>query len=75
MTPNTDPAEDVFRTSADVRRRYGVSDMWIHRRLTDRSGFPQPLVINRRRFWKLADLVAWERTQAAGKPAASSVRR
>jgi hypothetical protein len=75
MTLNTDPAEDVFRTSAEVRRRYGVSDMWVHRRLTDGSGFPQPLVINRRRFWKLSDLLAWERAQAAGKSEASSARR
>jgi hypothetical protein len=75
MTPNTDPAEDIFRTSADARRRYGVSDMWIHRRLADGSGFPRPLVINRRRFWKLSDLIAWERTYAAVKSAASSARR
>jgi predicted DNA-binding transcriptional regulator AlpA len=66
MTPNPiDPAEDVFRTSAEVRHRYGVSDMWIHRRLNDDSGFPQPIVINRRRFWKLSDFLAWERDQAA----------
>jgi hypothetical protein len=51
--------------------------MWIHRRLTDGSGFPQPLVINRRRFWKLSELLAWERkhlaaasTPATTKPAA-----
>jgi len=27
--------------------------------------FPQPLVINKRRFWNAAELTAWERSQAA----------
>lgn len=40
--------------------------MWLHRRLNDDSGFPQPdLVVAGRRFWKLSSLVNWERCAAA----------
>ena len=48
-----------------MRDRYSASAMWLHRRLTDNSGFPQPdLVIAGRRFWKLSTLEAWERRKA-----------
>jgi predicted DNA-binding transcriptional regulator AlpA len=75
--PAVDPADNIFRNSAEVRRRYGVSDMWIFRRLNDDPDFPKPMIINRRRFWRLADLVAWERKRAAvsNKPAKRSARR
>jgi hypothetical protein len=59
-------AADSYLTSAQTRARYGnVSDMWLWRRLHDGSGFPQPLTINRRRYWRLFDLIAWERAAAA----------
>ena len=59
---------DRYLTGPQVRARYGdVSDMWIHRRLHDNTGFPPPdLIVNGRRFWRLSALVAWERTLAAG---------
>lgn len=59
-------AEDVFLASRQVRARYGdSSDMWLWRRLhDDDSGFPQPLKIHGRRFWKLSDLEIWERSLA-----------
>lgn len=62
------PDEDVFLGSKQVRQRYGgVSAMWIFRRERDpKSGFPTPLVIHRRKFWRLRDLIAWERKLAAG---------
>jgi predicted DNA-binding transcriptional regulator AlpA len=41
--------------------------MWIVRRLQD-SGFPQPIRFSdsktSRRFWRLADVEAWERERA-----------
>jgi predicted DNA-binding transcriptional regulator AlpA len=47
-----------------VRARYNVSDMSIWRWLNDdRLGFPKPLRIHNRRFWRLADLRAWEASQ------------
>jgi hypothetical protein len=64
-----DPDDERERllTAAQVKRRYGnASDMWLWRRLHDSSGFPQPLSICGRRFWKLSGLIAWERAQAMG---------
>ena len=48
-----------------ARARYGVSDMTIFRWLADpKLGFPQPIRINGRRYWRLADLQAFEARQA-----------
>jgi hypothetical protein len=61
-------ATDVYLTARQTRERYGrVSDMWIFRRLKDGSGFPKPHLIAARRFWKLSELVAWERARASAK--------
>ena len=54
-----------YLQARDVRQRYGVSDMtlwrWAH---DDRMGFPKPLRINGRRFWKATELDDWEAAQA-----------
>lgn len=58
-----------------VRIRYGVSDTSLWRWLRDDAlGFPHPLRINGRRFWKLADLEGWEAscTEKQGAPNASA---
>jgi hypothetical protein len=61
--PNAD--EDRFLSSAQVKKRYGgVSDMWLTRRLRDGSGFPKPMIVETRRFWKLSELEQWERARA-----------
>jgi hypothetical protein len=50
-----------------VRDRYHVSDMTLWRWLQDAElKFPKPTVINRRRYWLLKELEAWERARAAG---------
>jgi predicted DNA-binding transcriptional regulator AlpA len=55
-----------------VRARYAdASDMWLWRRLNDDSGFPKPLEICGRRFWKLSALIAWERNRAVNAPEAA----
>jgi predicted DNA-binding transcriptional regulator AlpA len=51
-----------------VRARYGgkcqrTIDRWID---NQELGFPKPTMINGRRFWDEADLVAWERERAVG---------
>ena len=67
-----DAADDRFLTGPAVRARYGVSDMWLFRRLRDDSGFPKPsVVVNTRRFWRLSDIVEWERKRAAAPQAAA----
>ena len=63
--PDSDDEHERLLTAAQVKRRYGnASDMWLWRRLHDLSGFPQPLLICGRRFWKLSALIAWERARA-----------
>jgi predicted DNA-binding transcriptional regulator AlpA len=57
----SDVANDRFLSAKQTRERYAdASDMWIWRRLHDDSGFPQPVTIAGRRFWRLSDLIAWE---------------
>jgi predicted DNA-binding transcriptional regulator AlpA len=53
----------IYLNASQVRRRYGgMSDMALWRWLHDEKlGFPQPLRINRRRFWKERDLIEWEK--------------
>jgi predicted DNA-binding transcriptional regulator AlpA len=57
----------AYLTASQICERFGVSLMWIVRRLQD-SGFPQPIRFSdsktSRRFWRLADVEAWERERA-----------
>jgi predicted DNA-binding transcriptional regulator AlpA len=57
---------DRYLTGPDVLRRYAVSDVSLWRWLKDtRLNFPQPaLRINGRRYWRLADLLDWERARS-----------
>lgn len=56
--------EKTYLPGPAVRARYGVTDMSLWRWLRDDAlGFPQPLRIHGRRFWKLAELEAWEATR------------
>ena len=52
----------IYVTAAQVRARYGaMADMTLWRWLSDPVlAFPQPLRINRRRFWRLDELEEWE---------------
>jgi predicted DNA-binding transcriptional regulator AlpA len=65
---NTDgPGDQVYLTAKQVRVRYGgCSHMWIERRLKDDSGFPRPIFIGRRRFWRLDELTVWEAALPSG---------
>jgi predicted DNA-binding transcriptional regulator AlpA len=66
LSPYGDAQDDRYLNSKQVRARYAdASDMWLWRRLKDGSGFPKPLEICGRRFWKLSDLAAWERARAS----------
>jgi predicted DNA-binding transcriptional regulator AlpA len=57
-----------YLPASQVRARYGVSDMSLWRWLHDpRLGFPAPIKIHKRRYWKLADLQAWEATRPSAK--------
>ena len=64
--------DDALIPTARVRARYGgVSHMWIERRLLDDSHFPRPIYIAKRRYWRIADLAAWERSCATRRQVAA----
>jgi len=48
----------------------GRSHMWLVRLLERDKSFPRPVKIGRLRFFKIAELTAWERTTAAKSRAA-----
>lgn len=54
--------QDTLLPSREVWTRYGVCDRTLDRWVADPAlGFPAPLRINRRRYWRAADLQTWER--------------
>jgi len=65
------PDGTVFITAPQVCERYGgVSHMWLERMLQKDATFPRPHKFGRLRFFKVTDLVAWERAAAAKSRAA-----
>jgi len=69
-------AATVYLNAPQVRSRYGnVCEMTLWRWLHDEKlNFPRPHRINGRRFWKAAELAAWERTRAPDQPLPSVER-
>jgi predicted DNA-binding transcriptional regulator AlpA len=54
--------------AGSVWARYGVVDRTLDRWLANESlGFPRPVVINKRRYFRESDLVEWERSRASAK--------
>jgi len=67
---NMEP-DEVLMPSRQVRARYNVSDMGLWRWLWNPElKFPQPIYINKRRYWPLSALQAWEIARAAKAEAA-----
>jgi hypothetical protein len=64
MTPQFDLAHGPFLPARKVLDRYGIVDRTLDRWL-DRPdlNFPRPVVINRRRYWAMEELRAWERSR------------
>jgi hypothetical protein len=53
-----------------VLQRYDIVDRTLDRWVIDSAlGFPQPVIINRRRYWRDTELTAWERSLAKGDAA------
>jgi predicted DNA-binding transcriptional regulator AlpA len=68
LNPIPSSTREVMLPARQVWTRYGVSDRTIDRWLARADlGFPKPVEINRRRYWKLADIEAWERSRASSK--------
>lgn len=57
-----------YLTGPQVLSRYQISEMTLFRWQKNKDlAFPQPLKINRRKFFLEDDLIAWERSRAAGR--------
>jgi hypothetical protein len=64
------PSNTEYLPARRVWERYGVTSMTLHRWERDpRLNFPAPHYFGRFRFWKLADLEAWELSQPRGRAA------
>ncbi|MDE3872983.1 DNA-binding protein [Sinorhizobium meliloti] len=62
LTQNTSGA---YLTSNQVLARYSIAPITFYRwQKNPALGFPKPLVINRRKFFKVDDLAEWERERA-----------
>ena len=55
--------DSEFLTAAQLMTRYGVSHMWLVRRMA-RDGFPRPSYFGRLRFWRRTEIEQWERSKA-----------
>jgi hypothetical protein len=56
------PADALKIDALQVLRRYGNrSHMWLVRRLANDPAFPKPTYYGRLRFWKVAELDAYDR--------------
>ena len=55
--------DEVFLKSGSVRERYdNASGSWLHRQVKNpASGFPRPIYINGVRYWRLSELLEFER--------------
>jgi predicted DNA-binding transcriptional regulator AlpA len=64
MSPN-ELNQPIYIKSKQLCARFGVSAMWLRRRMAD-AGFPQPVHFGTsERFWKLDEVEAWEAAQKA----------
>ena len=70
MTDSSLPTGGPFLSARKVWERYDIVDRTLDRWVADpKIAFPQPLTINRRRYFAETELVAWERRRAAGQVA------
>ncbi len=61
-------AEETFLPARRVWERYSVTSMTLHRWLADdRMGFPRPIYLGRFRYWRLAEIEAYERALAVAR--------
>jgi predicted DNA-binding transcriptional regulator AlpA len=62
-------ADEVYLTGPQLKLRFGgVTDFTLHRWLNHKTlDFPKPIYIGTKRYWRLSDLVAYER-KCASRP-------
>jgi predicted DNA-binding transcriptional regulator AlpA len=70
-------AGDGYLPARAVWERYGVTSMTIYRWIASEDlGFPPPIYLGRFRYWRLADLIAWEMSRpTSGTPFGTARQR
>ncbi|ANL34090.1 MULTISPECIES: helix-turn-helix transcriptional regulator [Rhizobium] len=64
---NAEHSSHEYLTGKQVATRYQITPVSLYRWERDeRLGFPQPMIVNRRKLFKIDELVAWERSRAKG---------
>jgi predicted DNA-binding transcriptional regulator AlpA len=64
------PTSDNFLPASQVWQRYGKTDRTLDRWLKDPAvAFPRPVVIRNRRYFREAEIIEWERSQASKRAA------
>lgn len=59
--PASEDKDEVFLPAARLRRRYNITDMTLWRwENAPELGFPQPVEIAGRRYWRLSELQQFE---------------
>ncbi|NKQ85150.1 helix-turn-helix transcriptional regulator [Rhizobium ruizarguesonis] len=67
---NTEHPSREYLTGKQVATRYQITPVSLYRWERDeRLGFPQPMIVNRRKLYKVEELVAWERGRAKERSA------
>jgi predicted DNA-binding transcriptional regulator AlpA len=73
-------AAAAWMTSAQIRARFGVTSMTVHRWLRDeRLQFPKPIKIRDRNYWRAVEICEFEKRMLAvgiaGQGPHASIRR
>jgi predicted DNA-binding transcriptional regulator AlpA len=66
--------QDALLPTRAILERYGIVERTLIRWLarTDDFDFPRPLKINRRRYFRLSEIEAWERARARATASAAT---
>ena len=68
MVVTTEASASKYLPTAKVAERYGRTPRTIERWLDDEKlNFPQPVYINRFKYWNIDELESWERKQVAAR--------
>lgn len=63
--------DDRLISAPKLQDRHDISHMTLWRRLNDpKLNFPRPLIINRRRYFRLSEIEAWEAAHLRAQEAA-----
>lgn len=58
--------DDALVPARKTEQRYDIADRTLDRWLADpKLNFPRPVIINRRRYFRIRELKEWERQRAA----------